>query len=97
MSSSLNSELLSLPIPPCLFTFWVGLPWPGLPPCEELGWPCDAVPEVTAGPVAKKLDIIDQSMVKGVMIKKIKDISPPSCDDIADVLGKTRTVADGAI
>ena len=66
MSSSENSEFLSLPTAPSRPT-----------PLDDDGPDDDEVeddPEV----VLKKLVIIDQSMENGVKINQIKDMRPPS-------------------
>ena len=77
MSSSEKSEFLSLPIPPSLVTLRVA------------DGPLGSAPEVVEDPedepedaeaVPKKLDIIDQRMVKGVKMSHTRDIRPPSLE-----------------
>ena len=72
MSSSENSELLNLPIPPSLLTLLPAPPLDCVPAPED----DDEAPEDDED--LKKLVMMDQSMVSGDSISMIRDMRPPS-------------------
>ena len=73
MSSSENSELLNLPIPPSLLTLLPAPPLDCVPAPEDDD---DEAPDDDDD--AKKLVMMDQSMVSGDSINMIRDMRPPS-------------------